>query len=306
MPPAPPDDEETRLFGEAVTLAIRLQGADGRESALAALEAWRRRSPLHARIWAEVAEIQGMAGQVMGQAPPPAVSRRTLLGLGLGAAALGAGFGPGLVMQARADHATGTAEIREVLLPDGSRLTLGPGSAVAQTFGGGLRRLRLLQGMIYCDTAPVPALPPMELLAGPVVLTTAAAAISLSTEGGSLSIALDRGHADLGGTPLAAGDSLHIEAPGAPATRSRLPPGEAAGWRGGLIVARDEALGTMVARIARWLPGRVVLATPALARRRVAGVFDMRAPLVALAAAVGPHGGRVRQVTPLLTLVTTI
>lgn len=52
-----------------------------------------------------------------------------------------------------ADHRTQTGERREVLLPDGSRLTLNTASAVDVAYDGSQRLLRLREGEILIDTA---------------------------------------------------------------------------------------------------------------------------------------------------------
>lgn len=308
------DPGEESLFDEAVTHAIRLQANPQSPAALAALAGWRARSPRHERLWQEAAEIHGMTGTLLApEGRARGASRRQVLGLGaaglglLGGASL---FGPGLITAARADHLTSTAEIEEVSLPDGTRLTLGPDSAFALAPAAQGRGLTLLDGMVYCEIAQDPGLP-FRLACGPTTLLTDGAALNLSVEGSLLSLALDRGEAMVAagphaGTALRAGDWLTLGEEGAPRRRTALAASEASAWRQGLVVVEAEPLAAVVARLARWIPGRVVIAEPGLGERLISGVFDTARPREALLAAVSPHGAGLRRISPWLTIVTSL
>ena len=307
--PAPGADD---LFEEAVTHAVRLQANPQSDAALSALAAWLARSPAHEATWAEIAEIHGMAGSLL--APEPrraAFTRRKVLGLGamgLGLAG-GAGlFGPGMILAARADHLTSTAEIRDYTLPDGGLISLGPASAIALDFAPGRRGISLLTGMIWCRIQP--ATGAFRLTCGDTWIDSTSAELSLSKEDGLISMALERGQARVftgaeDGTELASGDWLELEENGRILRRIDLPAADAAGWREGIITVDAEPLSIVVARIARWLPGRVMIADPGLATKLVSGVFDMARPREALLAAVSPHGAGLRQITPWMVVVTT-
>ncbi|WP_449045019.1 hypothetical protein [Paracoccus versutus] len=43
-------------------------------------------------------------------------------------------------------------------------------------------------------------------------------------------------------------------------------------------MAKAEPLGSLVARIAHWLPGRVIVADAAIGRTRIRGLFDISDP----------------------------
>ena len=308
--PAPSADD---LFEEAVTHAVRLQANPQSDAALNALAAWRARSPAHEATWAEIADIHSMAGSLL--APEPrgaAFSRRKVLGLGamgLGLAGAAGLFGPDMILAARADHLTTTAEIRDYTLLDGSLISLGPASAIALDFAPGRRGINLLAGMIWCRIAPTTET--FRLSRGAIRVDATSAELSLSEEDGLISLALDRGQARLSagaedGTELASGDWVELEANGRIRRRIDLPASDAAGWREGIITVDAEPLSVVVARIARWLPGRVVIANPGLGTRLVSGVFDMGRPREALLAAVSPHGAVLRQITPWMVVVTTL
>ncbi|MDF3606378.1 FecR domain-containing protein [Paracoccus sp. DMF-8] len=310
----PPDDS---LFEEAVTHAVRLQANPDSPAALQALAAWRARSPAHDSAWSEIAEIHGMTGALLAPVPPDrGTSRRKVLGVGAGLGVLGLGLAggagllaPGMVLTARADHVTATAELRDIALPDGSRISLGPDSAIALDFAAQRRGVTLLSGMIWCRIAPGAG--DFRLSCGDMRIDSHAAELALSREGGVISVALDRGAATIGGhagqeVTLTAGDWLELDRGGRIIRRVGLTPADASAWREGIVTVDAEPLSMVVARIARWMPGRVVIADPGLGDRLVSGVFDMARPDDALLAAVSPHGAKLRRVSNWVTVVTAL
>lgn len=58
-----------------------------------------------------------------------------------------------------ADYKTATSEVKNVVLEDGSMLTLAPKSAIKVDYTTGQRRIELIQGDIYVDVAKNPARP---------------------------------------------------------------------------------------------------------------------------------------------------
>lgn len=306
--PGPSDDS---LFDEAVTHAVRLQANPQSVANQQALAAWRARSPAHAKAWAEIAEIHGMTGTLLTPAPPePGISRRKVLGLGVLGLGLASGaglFAPGVIRAARADHMTATAELRDIALPDGSQISLGPDSAIALDFTAQRRGVTLLSGMLWCDIAP--AAGDFRLSCADMRIDSAAAELALSREDGMVSLALDRGSATLStrsetGAKLTAGDWLELDQNGHIIRKVGLTTADASAWREGIVTVNAEPLSTVVARIARWIPEPVMIADPGLGDKLVSGVFDMGRPNDALLAAVSPHGAKLRRVSNWMTVVT--
>lgn len=58
-----------------------------------------------------------------------------------------------------ADYKTATSEVKNIVLDDGSMLTLSPKSAIKVDYTAGQRRIELIQGDIYVDVAKNPARP---------------------------------------------------------------------------------------------------------------------------------------------------
>ncbi|MCJ8055371.1 FecR domain-containing protein [Shinella curvata] len=313
--------EDRRLFREAADLAIRLQGDPDNRVSVDMVNAWISRSPSHRSAWKRVAEIHGMSGQVLTEryeALEPkrgAISRRTLLVTGLvgaGAIATGSVAVPDLVVRIQADHATVKGEIQRIDLEDGSVVTLGPASAIAIDYAASHRIVRLLAGMAYFDVAS-DTTRPFSVISDEVAATALGTAYDVSNDAGIISVSVDHGRVaariESGriGEELMAGDWI-VYNPGTHAVMSRgtRDISQIAAWRNGMIVAEHESVSVLVARIGRWLPGKIVIADPFLGARLVSGVFDLSDPERALAAVIRPFGARLRQAGPFLTILTPV
>lgn len=313
--------EERRLFREAADLAIRLQGDPDNRVAIDTVRAWISRSAAHREAWARVAEIHGMTGRILterydaAQRPTQGAGRRTFMIAALaGAGALAAGSLtlPDLVVGLRADYVTATGEIRRIDLADGSVVTLGPASAIAVDYAPSHRTVRLLSGMAYFEVAADPSRP-FSVLSDDVAATALGTAYDVSNDAGIVSVSVDHGRVaarivdGTAGEELAAGDWIVFD----PAThgiagRGTREASQIAAWRSGMIVAERETVAALIARVSRWLPGKVVVADPFLGSRLVSGVFDLGDPVRALEAVVRPFGARVRRIAPLVTVVSPV
>lgn len=314
-----PDDD--KLFEDALDLIIRLQNDPSNPVTRDLVASWRARGPSHEAIWSEIAEIHGMAGKVLqerrqGAAARPGLTRRNVvLGgvAGLAAAGAGAAFGPDLLLRLRADHATSTAELRRITLADATVVTLGPDSAIRSAFSPALRRAELLMGMAFFEVAPDPARP-FEVTAGRLTATALGTAFDVGMDWDLLTLTVDEGRVSVEGPgpalaqgeTLAAGGWLSFNRNTLGVESGVREPGGIASWREGMILAEREPIAAVVARIARWQPGQVVILNPGLGAQRISGVFDLRNPLAALEAVVHPRGGKVRQVSPWLTLISSV
>lgn len=315
--------EERRLFREAADLAIRLQNDPANPVSARMARAWASRSAAHAAAWARVAEIHGMTGKVLSdqrKAPPAEtegrLSRRSLLiggAVGLGAAGAGWMALPGVLLHMRADHFTQTAEIRSIRLADDSVITLGPDSAVAVSYSDTARAIELLTGMAYFEVADDTSRP-FSVGAGPVTATALGTAFDMSSDAGFLTVSVERGVVATRARALPQGAEERLEAgewitfspSRQDATRGARATSQIAAWRGGMIVAERETVSAMVAKISRWLPGRVVVADPFLSGRVVSGVFDLSDPMRALEAVARPFGAKVRGIGSMMTIISPV
>lgn len=316
------EQDQGRLTDEAIDLVIRLQNDPGNPVASEMIRSWRARSPEHDRIWARVARLHGATGKVLaertkaerGEAHEPS-RRLLLLGGAIGLGALGTGYAmlPEILLRNRADHATGKGETRTLTLLDGTRATLGPDSALAVDYGEARRRVELLQGMAFFEVAYEPARP-FVVTAGELAATALGTAYDVSNDAGIVQVAVDHGVVEAAlpdamssaALRLGAGDWMSFDPSSNKVERGKLEAGQVAAWRDKLIIAEKETISTLVSRIGRWIPGRIVMADPFIGSQRVSGLFDLNDPVRALEAVVHPAGAHVRQVSSFVTIISPL
>lgn len=321
--------QDEKLFEEAFDLIIMLQAAGDKPQIRALITSWRARGPAHEAAWHEALNIHSLSGDLLQMASTPSTApvraipatrpgftrRQMIFGGGavLAAGAVATLVGPSLLTQFRADAATGTAQLQRVRLEDGTEVALGPDSAIRYHFTPRERRLELLNGMAWIDVASDDART-FRAVAREVQVTTTDSAFDLSQDASLLSVALARGHADVliagNSEPvspgLAAGDWLTLDRTSQLVEHGRRAAEQVGAWRDGTLVVDGETIASVVARIARWQPGKVVIASAELGAQRVSGVYNLSDPLSALQAAVQPRGGKVREFTPWLTVISAV
>lgn len=309
-----------RLLDEAIDLAIRLQSDPSNAVTLELIDAWRARGPDHDRVWQRVYNAHGLSGKVLSgqrkseQRRKLGLTRRNLIvggAVGLGAAATATAFGPDLVAWAEADHLTPKGEMRRVALADSSQVTLGPDSAIALSFEGLQRRVRLLKGLAFFDVER-DTRRPFIVEAGRLTATALGTAFDVAEDAGVVSVSVESGVVEARSLDMPAhgrletGEWMSVDVSSRHVDRGKREAGQIGSWRQNLVVAEKETVAALVSRIARWQQGRVVLAAPNLGGERVSGVFDLNNPHRALEAVVHPAGGRVRQLSSFLTLITPL
>lgn len=311
--------DDRNLFREAADLAIRLQSDPANPVSLQMVHSWCSRSQAHAAAWARVAEIHGMTGKILAAERKietrSGLSRRTfMIGGAIGIGAMGAGSIalPRLITRIQADHITTTAQIQRIDLPDSSMMTLGPDSAVALAFSDTRREIELLAGMAYFEVADRTD-HPFVVRSGPVTATSLATAFDISSDAGFVSVSVDHGFVEAQAPNsllsqserLSTGDWISLS-PENGIERGTRETSQVAAWRGGTIFAERETVAAMVAKISRWLPGKVVIADPYLGSRVVSGVFDLNDPIRALEGVARPFGAKVRGVGSLITVISPV
>lgn len=287
-------------------------------------EDWLDADPLHVRAWASVAGVFEVLEDAM---PPSDVAWRSVpwrqapsfrrpraswrAGIALAAAAcIALAIAPSLWLRLRADAMTGVGEVRTLRLADGSRVSLGPGSAIAYANDGEGRTVRLLAGQAWFAVKHDPATP-FRVIAGDVATTDIGTAFDVRRIGGATSIAVGEGRVrvvDLGTAPatardLGAGQWLRIAADHG--LREGIEaPGIVGAWRDGTLVIRNRTIAEAIDELRPWYAGRIILMNAAFGRQRIDGVYDPRRPEAALEALVHARGGVVRRITPWVMLVS--
>lgn len=314
--------DQDRLLDEAIDLIIRYQNDPGNPVAIEMIRAWCARGPQNEEVWARVSKVHGASGRILTE--KRRIERRENLGLtrrnftigGLAAFGIGTAaytFGPNMLLQARADYMTAKGEMRRIDLPDGSLATLGPDSAIALHFRSERRTVDLLAGMSFFEVASDPNRP-FSVLSGSLSATALGTAFDVSNDAGILTVSVDHGLVDVSapdpvlaaGVKLAEGQWIAFDPASGSIDRGQREKGQIALWRDNLIIAEKEAISALVARIGRWIPGRIVIADPFIGDQRVSGLFDLNDPLRALQAVVHPAGARVRQMSSLVTVISPL
>ena len=256
---------------------------------------WREADAEHARAWARIEAFSQRYGQVhkgaamqalAGAAAPASRQRRQLLlwlgvagGAGLLAAQTGAWDQVGAL---RADYRTATGERRDVMLADGSALSLNTASAVNVRFDGERRLIELLAGEILIVSghgAGVDNTAPLVVATREGLVRALGTRFVVRQQDGVSTVevfesAVEIRPRDSAGAPLllAAGRGVAFSrhAPDAPHAIDAY----ADAWSRGQLIVDDVTLGDFLADLARYRPG-VIDCAPAVAQLRLSGVFPL-------------------------------
>jgi len=266
------------------------------------LECWRRRDPDHERAWKRAQRLLTRLGTL-----PPTLARQTLarpqdssrrtvlrglLGL-IGAAPLG--WWAWRQAREGVDYQTAVGERRELLLSDGTQVTLNSHSELRVLYSAEERLLYLRRGEVYIVTATDPSRPLrvrtehglMQALGTRFSVYQRPRETQLAVYEGAVRVTPDAGL----GSVIHAGSQVHFD-------RDRLGLVETArdtqlAWRRGLLVVDDMPLLRWAQELMRYGDQRLVC-DPAVAELRVSGSFPIDDLPLALAMLSESHGLRVR------------
>jgi transmembrane sensor len=317
MKPSKPADPLTQ---EAIDWLIRIADAPDDGGLRAAADTWRHLTPGHAEAWEKAERAWSwLADPVV----DPAIAvrpmetrrgsgRRWLVGV---ASALAAGllmlFLPSLVTNLGADFATTTAELRRIVLEDGTVVELAPQSALDVRFTADRRSVALLSGEAFFSVAHSSERP-FEVLAGELSVVVTGTAFDVRLQGNAVSVAVEHGSVEARSSfaslptsvRLQAGDQLTLDRRSGGALRGRLVPQDVGSWREHRLFVDNATVAEVIDTLRRYRSGWIVLTDDSLAQQKVAGLYDLRDPDQALRILVGPFGGRVREVTPMLRIIS--
>jgi transmembrane sensor len=312
------------IFTAAMDRLLRLQASPGDESLRADISAWCQADPAHARAWRQAQETWNAVAEVspahIAEWPvrKPAVARtarwsRTRLAVATGAAiaaCLLLVFLPGLLPGLHADHVTRTAELRDVVLADGSRLSLGPRTGLDFSLSPDRRQASLLDGEVFFEVAADRARPFVVDAAG-IEVAVVGTVFDVRVSRTAVTVAVRSGLVDVrsegkGSPPvrLSAGDRLVVDRATRRLKQDRIEPAEVASWRDGRLFVDGVTVAELVEELGRYNDGWIIVADSRLAAQRVTGLFDVKDMDRALAALMQPFDGQVRSVTPLLRILT--
>jgi len=176
----------------------------------------------------------------------------------------------------QADYRTATGETRKVELPDGTRLWLNTTTAVNQDFDARQRRLQLVTGEAFIDTAADPSRPfVVETPQGR--LRALGTRFTVHLDGEQTLLAVYEGAVTIwtrqgAGVTLQAGEQVRFSAEAPEPVQPANPAREA--WRRGVLVAQDITLSEVATELRRYRHGHLGLA-PEVAELRVFGNFPL-------------------------------
>jgi len=276
---------------------------------------WRAADPVHEAAWLRAERINLKFQMLPSELAMPTLGRqvrsdrraaiKTLAVLLVAAPAGWWGWHLASAYPWLADHRTQTGERRDVLLPDGTRLTLNTASAVDVAYDGAKRLLRLRAGEILIETAPDAVASSHPAYRPFLVQTQAGTVRALGTrfvvrqfdegdawrmpgQGGSVSnaeqarsqVAVLDGAVEIRPAEnrdrilvLRAGQQTVFTAAAVDAPGMLAP--QADDWSRGILRATNMRLADFLAELARYRPG-VLRCDPAVADLQISGVFQLR------------------------------
>jgi len=318
----------TRELGDEIERAmewlLRRETEPGNATLERDFQTWLEQSETHRQAYASVQSTWGDLGRLPGRTPaavetasnvvhlPVRTPRRgrwfTMAAAVAAACILFVAF-PMLQRHLMADYTTGVAELREVVLPDGSVVDLDAGSAIAVDYRDGDRRIALLSGQAFFrvtrDTQR-----PFSVLAGDVSVVVTGTSFGVSKTATTVDVAVQSGSVEVqrSGKPLSealtVGDRLVVDRLDHSVRRERTAPDSVASWRSRRLVVVDDSFGNIVETLGRHLPGVLLVADRSLSRQTIAGVFDLTQPVDALRTLAESQKAVVTEVTPYLLIVS--
>ena len=332
---------EQRL-AQAMDWLLRLNESPDDPALLAGFEAWLATGPDHAAAWRRALDTWALLGELESPlsastdhaSPSPRGSaaaepkarplrvrsrrhlpaRRRLLAGVASMALLLVTFvllAPELSLRLEADYLTGTGEQRRVELEDGSVVHIGAKSAIRTTMGPSQRGVRLLAGEAFFEVAPDPARPfivEAQGLKATVVGTSfdvrlSAQALSLAVKSGTVRVDFPPS-ANAPERSMRAGERVSIDRRSGAMVDAQVPVDQIAIWRSGYLFVQDMRVEDAIGELARYQQGWTIITDERLKNARATGLYDLHSPDRALRALLLPFDAEVRQLTPLLRVVS--
>ena len=320
-----PADSATALEERAALWAVRVDAGTLSAAEEAELDAWTRDDPRHAgafaRAMAANAFFDRAAALRVADAPvdggPAAVplarrgiSRRALVGGAAGAMAASMLGAIGLSLWTAGETiAAPLGSVRRASLRDGSAVTLNTSAKIRVALEPAIRRVELVAGEVNFDIAKDAARPFVVAVdqvsirvvgtsflvrrmdAGAVAVTVREGIVAVSRDGGAVA-------------RLTAGDRLVVHAARPPAIeRLSMAEVDRLGlWQRGELDLTDMTLGDAAREFARYSDQRIVIADPAVARLKVAGIHSTSDPAGFARAAALAQGLRMSATPETITL----
>ena len=308
------------LRGQVAAWLLRLEESPDDMALRAEFEAWLAQSQAHrnayetmTRLWQTAEELGAVVpAPLPTKTVQPASRKRGVPRFAWGMAAVAACLAflalPAIKLHLAADYATSVAELREVTLEDGSRVSLDAASAIAVDFKGPQRRVKLLSGQAFFEVVPSAARPfVVDASDVKVMVTGTAFSVGVSETGVAVEVETGTVNVIREGRQLAGltvGQRVHVAPDGTKSTRE-INPDDVAAWRDSRLVVYQATIGDVVEQIGRYMPGVIVFRDREIADRLVTGIINLRRPDEALRAVVEMQKGKVSSISPYLAVISS-
>ena len=270
------------------------------EADRARFRTWLHADPAHAaayreaeQLWADIRQLDGLDGFDAREALEPAAmarrwptSRRAVAGGAIAAALAVLVWGVvGYVWISERTYATGVGEIRQVVLDDGSTVTLSGASAVQVRLSRIGRQAELTRGQAYFEVAPDPD-KAFTVAAGRAAIRVVGTAFDVRRAAGDVRVSVAEGVVEVavadpdapaahGATRLTVGERVTASATGTLGAVERFDPAQAAAWREGRFTYTDARLSEVIADVNRFRADKIRLVGTAPGDLRVTATFTI-------------------------------
>ncbi len=318
------DRVPTEISDQALRWIVRLNSGMATATDRQQYRAWRAASPVHelaAReaeaLWGDATNLhqEPRSGLVRPGARKRKLDRRGVL-TGVAIAGIGGGlWAAGVFSGKRPDFATGRSEIRDVLLPDNSHVTLNAHSAINLAFSQRSRRVILAEGEAFFEVTHQTDRP-FEVEADGVVVTALGTAFDVDRNlgGGGVAVAVTEHAVTVSGREVVPSarqtvrleerQAVRVDARGRIGQVTTPSPAAIAAWRSGLYVAEDQSLGDVVAALQAYHAGWIVVRGEATAALRVNAVLSLKTPDESLDTLAGGLPINVHRLSAYLVVIT--
>lgn len=340
MPLSEEADKPATPLDEAVEWLLRLQERADDPQQLDAFHAWLAYSITHRDAWQQTREAWKLLGETtpayediwtreakptQAAAPtgrPQSFERRHTTArrrrgwvAGLVAAGIAACLilviAPSVILRLKADYRTATGQNEIVTLADGTIVDLGAGSALKLDFTNGKRKVELLAGEAFFDVTP-DAARPFVVDAEGVQVSVLGTAFNVRLSSAQTTIELARGTVDVSyavddrrsKAKLSPGQVVVVDRTSGAMARGDIAVEDIGAWRGGRLFVTGATIGSVVEEIQRYHPAWIAVPDSTLADQKVTGLYDLNDPDRALRALVQPYGGKVREVSGFMRLLS--
>lgn len=297
---------DQRAAEAAAAWLARVDSNDCSASELEAFERWRSADPLHATAYRKAEAVWRDSGvvirdslalseaarQALRQPPERAAPRlrwslAPALAVTMAAAAVAVLLpwpSPQSTPPVGTRYATAAGEQRDVVLADGSALTLDTQTVAVERYSRGERRIDLRQGQAQFDVQGDPARP-FVVHAGNGTVTAIGTRFQIRVADAGATVTLLEGTVHVaartsdGGhrvDALQAGQRIRFDADGRLGDVELTDPRTVAGWMEGKLYVDDWTLRDFAAELNRYSTLQLRIDDPALAQVRLSGVFQTR------------------------------